>query len=124
MANHHQIQDTINECVSIVKRYHETERTRRNTSVMSVELQAIAAWVHWLGLEEDEVDQLIAHPLRERLIGQYGHELGSWFAIEFMKEFDSLLSSEQRSLSFQSAYGALIPQMMCPYLQGGERDDK
>ncbi len=89
MAVKGEIAILVSKCVRCMAYYHDYRSYPNADAVMSAEIRFARFQASALGLAEDHIERLVAHPVERNLVARYGNELGHSLFDAFKKEFES-----------------------------------
>ena len=89
MSTGNQLREAAARCFSILRRYHNAEKSAGSRALMEAEVATLVGWLIELDLAEGLAEARVLDPVEEFLVARYGHEAGRRLNGEFIEAFES-----------------------------------
>ena len=88
MAIEDKLQMAVTQCLSLLRRYHDGERTAEARAKMVAEVEVVIGYLMELKLPPGSTVRGILSPVENHLIDLYGHEAGRGLNKDFVEVFE------------------------------------
>ena len=88
MINGDPLHEAAARCFSILRRYHQAERTAAAKALMAAEVATLVGWLLEIRLPAGAAERGILDPVEDHLLTRYGHEVGRRLNGEFIEAFE------------------------------------